>query len=106
MIAFMDTFGIYIAKRREELGYSQRKLAQLVGLSHATISKIETGISVGFKFTTFLSLAKALKVKASDLIEIYEGRTEKASPASGPVEDDQNLWDALETLLERRKNLQ
>jgi transcriptional regulator with XRE-family HTH domain len=58
-----------IKKRREELGISQKELAQLCNLSHNGISKMESSKSE-MKFSTLLKMAKYLGVKL--VIEMEE----------------------------------
>lgn len=63
-------FGKRIKELREAKGYTQEKLAELVGLEFQTISRIETG----YYFTSYenlLKLAKGLKVPLYEMFK-YE----------------------------------
>lgn len=45
LIMDIKEFGVYFAKLREESGYrSQRELADVSGVSHSTINRIESGL--------------------------------------------------------------
>lgn len=62
-------FGKRIKELREGKGYTQEKLAELVGLDYQTISRIETG----YYFTSYENLEKlstALGVEIKDLFSI------------------------------------
>ena len=52
---------------REERGISQEKLAELSGLSRATLSKIENNEEVGVNTRTIAKLADVFNVKPSDI---------------------------------------
>ncbi len=58
----------FLKKRREELGMSQKELAQLCNLSHNGISKMETSesevkLSTLFKMSKFLGLKLVLEIE-------------------------------------------
>ena len=57
-----------LAQIRMEKGLSQRALAKLSTVGHITIARIETGI-FDPRLSTLRALAKALKVKISDLVD-------------------------------------
>ena len=64
-------FGNHLKKMREAKGFSQEKLAELVGVEYQTISRIETG----YYFTNFENLqkiSKALDVTIKDLFDFSE----------------------------------
>lgn len=63
--------GKQIMQRREMLGYSQRELAEKVGISQKTISRLENGLDEP-KVTILVLLAKALECKIEDLVEVSE----------------------------------
>jgi transcriptional regulator with XRE-family HTH domain len=97
----MHTFHEFIAQRREALGLSQRDLATLVGVTHAVISRIESGLATDFKFTTFLGLSTALQIHPMVLIRLYEGET-----STHPIEqadDDEVLVNAFRDFLAQRR---
>lgn len=53
-----ERIGIRIAKLREEKGLSQRDLAELTGINHANIGKIEKGrYSVGLDILSKIAFA-------------------------------------------------
>ena len=69
-------FGKHLKRLREAKGFSQEKLAELVGLEYQTISRIETG----FYFTSFDNLqkiAKALGLTIKDLFDFPEDELSK-----------------------------
>jgi transcriptional regulator with XRE-family HTH domain len=70
----------FIAHRRAELKLSQRQLARRVGVTHAVISRLESGQSADLRFTTYLSLSAALQVHPMLLVEVYEGKLAPDSP--------------------------
>ena len=57
-----------IKRRRMELGLSQRALAKRVGVSDAYITQLETRERINPSLDVLKKLAKALKVKAADLL--------------------------------------
>ena len=70
-------FGKHLKRLREAKGYSQEKLAELVGLEYQTISRIETG----FYFTSFENLqkiSKALGLTIKDLFDFPEDELSKS----------------------------
>jgi transcriptional regulator with XRE-family HTH domain len=99
----METFHAFIAQRREGLGLSQRDLARLVGVTHAVISRLESGQAADFKFSTFLGLASALQVHPMRLIRLYEGFEEEAAAPTNPSEDDEALLAAFREFLVQRR---
>ena len=78
MIINIEELNIIIAQeiriRREALGFSQRKLAKKVNLSHTKIAMIEG--SKGFKkhhsLFCLMLVCEGLKIKISDLIKKVE----------------------------------
>lgn len=73
--------GTRIRALRKAKGWSQAKLAQLVGISQASLSELETGESHAPSGNALLALAKHLE---TDPEFILSGR---ASPVSEPVKD-------------------
>lgn len=57
---------------RRHAGLTQRGLANLVGLSHVSVSAIECGTQ-GYGIPLFLSLADALGVEPGDLLDHITG---------------------------------
>lgn len=58
---------LFIKERRKKLNMSQERLAELVGVSTATISNLETGRN-GFTDKTLAAVADALKCTPADLL--------------------------------------
>jgi len=63
----MKKFGEKIKARRKELGLSQRKLAQMIGLTHGTISQWESDTNSP-KTENFMNLARALQYSIEELL--------------------------------------
>ena len=83
-------FGKHLKRLREAKGYSQEKLAELVGLEYQTISRIETG----FYFTSFENLqkiSKALDLTIKDLFDFPENELSKAQLQKMIVKDIKSL---------------
>ncbi|KRQ86014.1 HTH-type transcriptional repressor RghR [Caloramator mitchellensis] len=57
-----EAFGDYVVRLRQSKGYSQRKLAQITGLSNTTISRIESGVTEKPDADTIKILARCLNV--------------------------------------------
>ena len=69
-------FGKHLQKLREAKGFSQEKLAELVGVEYQTISRIETGMY----FTSFDNLqkiSKALGLEIKDLFDFPQNELSK-----------------------------
>lgn len=64
----MKTLGDRIRNRRKELKYSQRELAQRVGVSHVTVSQWESDI-MKIKGENLYKLAKVINVSARWLLD-------------------------------------
>lgn len=58
---------------REAKGLSQRELAKLAGLRHATISEIERGVRQWIRTDVAMKLARNLGVSVDYLIGTWEG---------------------------------
>lgn len=56
-----------IKEIRTNLGLSQKDLAEKIGVTEATICRIERGTSKSPQFKTRREIAKALKVKVEEL---------------------------------------
>lgn len=59
----LNDIGKYIAKERQKAGYTQEQFAGLLGSSHATISKLESGNSVNSKL-----LERSLQILGKQVI--------------------------------------
>ena len=102
-ITKMEHFGDFIAQRREEIGLSQRELADKAGVTHAVISRIESGQSTEFKFSTFLGMSKALKLHPMELIAVYEGKPFPETAKPTPEAQDEAILEAFREFLSVRK---
>lgn len=60
-------FKCNMKKRRQELKITQEELAEISGVSRATISLMENGLVVNSKIETIYNLAKALDSKIEDI---------------------------------------
>jgi transcriptional regulator with XRE-family HTH domain len=68
-----NRLGTRVKSFREVAGISQYTLADLSGLHRNTIARIELGV-ISPKISTLDALAKALKVRAADLLSTGGGR--------------------------------
>ena len=66
------TIGQRIRRRRQELGWSQRELAQRVSTRQATIADLERGAQKETSTALIRRLAKVLGVTSDWLIGMYE----------------------------------
>jgi transcriptional regulator with XRE-family HTH domain len=57
---------VIVIRKKKKL--SQRALAELSGINHITIARIETGV-FDPRLSTLRALAKTLKVKISELVD-------------------------------------
>lgn len=69
-----------MVKMRKEKGYSQRKFAQISGLSNTTISRIENGETLHPDIETLKLLAIHLDIAEADLIKAVNSSKEKERP--------------------------
>lgn len=100
-------FGIYFARLREKSGYrSQRELADVSGVSHSTINRIEAGTHKT-KHETLKALASYLKgVTYEELLEKAGILEDTPFPSDKKVKPDElttimyHKWDQLD---ERRR---
>lgn len=88
--------GSRIRALRKAKGWSQVKLAKLVGISQASLSELETGDSHTPSGNALLSLAKHLETDPEFIL------TGRASPVSEPVKDMEEvellkLWRELDS---------
>ena len=64
---YLIEIGRRIADARHAKGEKAETLAQVVGLSQATISRIENGTYTGLKATTIRQIAEYLNIPLSDI---------------------------------------
>jgi len=72
------TFGVWLAKRRDESGLSQRELAKKCNLSPAYVAALERGTSEPPPLRTCRDLAKGLAIRWEDVWDrSFAGRLRK-----------------------------
>lgn len=64
-----ESFGQYIKRLRYAKGYSQRKLAQVTGISNTTISRIENGETTNPDIPTLKLLSKFLNIDENYMLK-------------------------------------
>ncbi|MDF2521892.1 MAG: immunity repressor protein [Clostridia bacterium] len=74
------SLGEFIINMRKEKGYSQRKFAQISGLSNTTISRIENGETMHPDIETLRLLAKHLGIDEASLINMVNSSKTKIQP--------------------------
>ena len=81
--------GQIVKRIREENGINQRELSRRSGVSQATISRLEAGISQEVRSSTLKHLADALGVSTSALLNEKQDDANSAhEPSSDLVEED------------------
>lgn len=65
-----EVLGKLIKEKRTELGYSINKLADLVGVSHTEISRIESGERVVPNLLTLIYICKILELDMNNLLHL------------------------------------
>ena len=58
-----------LKEKREEKGYSTRELGEIVGVSHAEISRIENGMRPNFSFLILAKLCNELEIDMMNLLD-------------------------------------
>lgn len=58
-----------LKEKREEKGYSTRELGEIIGVSHAEISRIENGMRPNFSFIILARLCKKLEIDMMNLLD-------------------------------------
>ncbi len=58
-----------IKEIRKKKGISQYKLAELSGISRATLSQLENGAQIDIRISTLMALARALNCSPSKLFK-------------------------------------
>lgn len=74
------SLGDLIIKMRKEKGYSQRKFAQISGLSNTTISRIENGETLHPDIETLKLLAMHLNIDEADLVKAVNSPKDQEKP--------------------------
>lgn len=81
--------GIFIQQTRKELGYTQKELADKVGVSDKTVSKWETGKGLP-DISSLMPLCDALKVNVNELIS-----GQRLEPEEYPKRAEDNMLNLL-----------
>lgn len=89
--------GKFIAKKRKELNLTQEQLAERLGVSNKTISKLETGKCMP-DYAVVKNLCEELKVSVSELMD-----GEETDDSSVRVYDDEQILDLLRRTQELEK---
>lgn len=66
MVSYSSILGVVVANKRKELGIEQSVLAENMGLSQASYSRLESGKST-FSVDQMFECAKALRIAPEDL---------------------------------------
>ncbi len=66
-----------LAELRERAGLTRAELAEKAGTRQATISKLETDKSLRVELDLLGRIAKALRCKPSELLDVVEGPRQK-----------------------------
>ena len=91
---------VNIKHYRAERGFSQEKLAEIVGLSSQTINDIE-GCRTWGSAKTIVKIARALNIEAYQLL-FPQNEAEKLFPVKVSADILQNLKDVIKDDLDRR----
>ena len=91
---------VNIKHYRTKMGFSQEKLAEIVGLSSQTISDIE-GCRTWGCAKTIVKIARALRIEAYQLL-FPQTEAEKLFPVKIPSDILQDLKDIIKKDLDRR----
>jgi transcriptional regulator with XRE-family HTH domain len=73
-----------LKQAREQKGLSNRKLAEMTGLHHSFLSKLEAGSYDSVSAETLMTLAEALEVQPADLFSLAGYRLPESLPSFGP----------------------
>lgn len=102
MIKVKYEIGSRIRKYREERGFSQKELAEMLGVSNSRVSNWEQGINRP-DANILAELCRALKVSPSDLLAVYlseEEFTEREKKIIKAYRDKKDMQKAVDALLE------
>lgn len=87
--------GNYLADRRNELGYTQKEIADMVGVTEATVSRWESGAIANMRRDRIKRLADALHTTPNFIMtgesESEDGAPDKTAPAT-PDEIKAAFW--------------
>lgn len=79
-------FGNTLRARREELGISQYRLAELAGMRQPDISRIESGTRRHLNLATLQRLADPLRLRLALVPDEYAGLHKGCSTCGAPTE--------------------
>lgn len=100
-----EEIGARIRARRQELGFPQSHVAELVGITFQQLQKYEAGQN-RVSAATLLRVAAALRVEPSDLLPGASrkggARPPKASPEDGMALQLQHAFGRIKSVRERR----
>lgn len=100
-----EEIGARIRARRQELGFPQSHVAELVGITFQQLQKYEAGQN-RVSAATLLRIAAALRLDASELLPSAArkggARTPKASPEDGLALQLQHAFSRIKSPRERR----
>ncbi len=66
------SFGLKLKEYRDERGFTQQEVADLINLNRTTYTKYETGVSEP-SYEIFLKICEVLEVKPNDLLAVEGG---------------------------------
>ncbi|MCC5974209.1 MAG: helix-turn-helix transcriptional regulator [Rubellimicrobium sp.] len=101
-----ETLGVRVKQLRTERGWTQARLADLSGLSHSALSKVENG-HLSPTFETLLRIAEGLEIDLSRLLATSgpsARRTRRAVTRSGQGERHDSANYVYETLADELVN--
>jgi transcriptional regulator with XRE-family HTH domain len=75
----LDSLGLALRRRRVELGLSQEQFAEKVGLHRTYVGSVERG-ERNLSFANLVRVAKALGLRASELLALTEELLDDAKP--------------------------
>jgi transcriptional regulator with XRE-family HTH domain len=98
-----EGIGARIRERREELGFPQRHVADLVGVTYQQFQKYETGAN-RVSAANLVKIAAALRLDPAELLPgaAAANRTRKAASEDGMALQLQSAYARLKSVKERR----
>lgn len=91
--------GRFIGEVRKEKSYTQRQLADILGISDKTVSKWETGNGLP-EVSLMLPLCEALQISVNELLS-----GERLSDADYKRKAEENIMDLMEEIRENKKKV-
>ena len=87
----MKDIGLFLSKRRAEVGLTMKEVADTVGVSEATVSRWEAGEIKNMRRDRIAKLAEALNVSPVEILGM-EKQEKPASGRSGLAEEFMELF--------------